>query len=153
MSLARKITRVKNAFIYKCGVHFPYSKVRIKALRALGYKIGQSVYVAQDLKITMNFVGNHGDLIIGDRVAIGPGVILVVTSHANFSKVRNAMKEKERRITIEKDAWLGAGVIVMQGVTIGEGAVIGAGSVVTKDIPPFSIAVGIPCKVIKKVEV
>ena len=95
MSIKNKFLRIKYAFIYKCGVHFPYSKIRVKALRALGYKIGQNVYVSQDLKITMNFVGNHGMLSIGDRVAIGPGVILVLTSHANYSKVRSAMKEKE----------------------------------------------------------
>jgi acetyltransferase-like isoleucine patch superfamily enzyme len=52
-------------------------------------------------------------------------------------------------ITIEDDVWLGSHVNVNKGVTIGRGAVIGAGSVVTKDIPPYSIAVGVPCKVIK----
>ena len=45
--------------------------------------------------------------------------------------------------------WLGAGVIVCPGVTIDEGAVIGAGSVVTRDIPPYSVAVGNPCRVIR----
>ena len=100
----------------------------------------------------MNYVGNHGDLRIGDRVAIGPGVILVLTSHANYSKVRGLMKEKRRSIVLENDVWIGSGVIIMQGVTIGEGAVIGAGSVVTKDIPPYSVAVGNPCRVIKKLD-
>ena len=51
-------------------------------------------------------------------------------------------------ITIEDDCWLGAGVKVLDGVTIGRGSVIGAGAVVTKDIPPFSVAVGVPAKVI-----
>ena len=53
-------------------------------------------------------------------------------------------------VKIEKNCWLGEGVIVMPGVTIGEGCVIGAHSVVTKDIPPFSIAAGTPAKVIKQ---
>jgi acetyltransferase-like isoleucine patch superfamily enzyme len=50
---------------------------------------------------------------------------------------------------IEDDCWLGDGVKVLDGVTIGRGSVIGAGAVVTKDIPPFSVAVGVPARVIK----
>ncbi|MCX7595635.1 MAG: acyltransferase, partial [Fischerella sp.] len=52
-------------------------------------------------------------------------------------------------IIIEDDCWLGHGVTVLDGVTIGKGSVIGAGAVVTKDIPPYSVAVGIPAKVVK----
>ncbi len=52
-------------------------------------------------------------------------------------------------IVIEDDCWLGFGVKVLDGVTIGKGSVIGAGAIVTKDIPPFSIAVGVPARVIK----
>ena len=71
MGIIRFLKRAKYAIIYKRGVHFPYSKIRIRALRKLGYKVGRDVYVAPDLQITMNYVGNHGDLRIGDRVAIG----------------------------------------------------------------------------------
>jgi acetyltransferase-like isoleucine patch superfamily enzyme len=53
------------------------------------------------------------------------------------------------RVTISDDVWIGANVIINKGVTIGEGSIIGAGSVVTKDIPPYSVAVGVPCKVIR----
>ena len=55
------------------------------------------------------------------------------------------------RLTIESGCWLGGGVIVLPGVTIGEGCVIGAGSVVTKNIPSNSLAVGNPCRVIRKI--
>jgi acetyltransferase-like isoleucine patch superfamily enzyme len=53
-------------------------------------------------------------------------------------------------IIIEDDCWLGSGVRVLDGVTIGKGSVIGAGAVVTRDIPPYSIAVGVPAKVIRQ---
>ncbi|PSN10551.1 hypothetical protein C7293_27655 [filamentous cyanobacterium CCT1] len=53
-------------------------------------------------------------------------------------------------ITIEDDCWLGTGVRVLDGVTIGRGSVIGAGAVVSRDIPPYSVAVGVPARVIEK---
>jgi uncharacterized protein (TIRG00374 family) len=56
--------------------------------------------------------------------------------------------ESKGGVVIEDDVWLGAGVMVLDGVTIGTGSVIGAAAVVTKDIPPFSIALGIPAKVV-----
>ena len=55
-------------------------------------------------------------------------------------------------IVIEDGAHIGIGSIIMPGVTIGKGAVIGAGSVVTKDIPPYCVAVGVPAKVIRSFE-
>lgn len=55
-----------------------------------------------------------------------------------------------KSVSIEDDVWLGYNVTVLPGVTIGKGSVIGAGSVVCSDIPPYSIAVGNPAKVIKR---
>ena len=52
-------------------------------------------------------------------------------------------------VVIGSNVWIGANAIVLPGVTIGKGSVIGAGIVVTKDIPPYSVAVGVPAKVIK----
>ena len=54
-------------------------------------------------------------------------------------------------ITIKDNCWLVSNVVVCGGVTIGEGCVIGAGSVVTRDIPPYSLAAGNPCRVIRKI--
>lgn len=56
---------------------------------------------------------------------------------------------RQKKVTIGNDVWLGHNVTVMGGVSIGDGAVIGSGSIVTKDIPPYAIAVGNPAKVIK----
>jgi maltose O-acetyltransferase len=51
-------------------------------------------------------------------------------------------------VVLEDDVWLGMGVIVLPGVRIGRGAIIGAGAVVTKDVPPYAIAHGLPCQVV-----
>ena len=59
--------------------------------------------------------------------------------------------EYAKPITIKDNCWLASNVVVCGGVTIGEGCVIGAGSVVTKDITPYSLAVGNPCRVIRKI--
>ena len=134
-------TRVKYAFIYKVGLRFPYIKIRQKSFKAMGWSIGENVYFPADITIPVAFNGNSGDLKLGDRVSIGPRVTLVVNAHPNSSKLRNLFHKKESRITINNDAWLGAGVIVLQGVTIGEYAIVGAGAVVTKDIPPYSTLV------------
>ncbi len=86
---------------------------------------------------------------IGDDVMFGPSVQIVTATHPLDSATRISGVEYAKPITIGSKAWLGAGVIVCPGVTTGEGCVIGAGSVVTKDIPPYSIAVGNPCRVLR----
>lgn len=89
---------------------------------------------------------------IGDRVLMGPGVKLITATHDVEVDTRRDGVEYASPITIGDDCWLGSGVQVMPGVTIGNGCTIGAGSVVTKDVPPFSVAVGIPAKVVRTVE-
>ena len=59
--------------------------------------------------------------------------------------------EYTKPITIEDNCWICSNVTIIGGVTIGEGSVIGAGSVVTKNIPPHSLAVGNPCRVLRKI--
>lgn len=121
-----------------------------------------------------HYVATRG-LTIGDDVIISWGCTLIDTdNHSplwtvrrhdihNYRKDYDAQGGKRvglshdwsqvdtRPIVIESKVWLGFEVIVLKGVTIGEGSVIGAGSVVAKDIPPWSIAAGNPCRVIKEV--
>ena len=97
---------------------------------------------------------------IGDNVLIGPNVTLATPMHPLLPEERNVRQradgsfynlEYAKPIVIEKDCWLAANVIVCGGVTIGEGSVIGAGSVVTRSIPPHSLAAGNPCRVIREI--
>lgn len=81
----------------------------------------------------------------------GPNVAFYVSNH-NTVNSGIPMKEQgyhEADIIIEDDVWIGANSVITSGVHIGRGAVIGAGSVVTKSIPPYTIAAGTPAKVIK----
>lgn len=99
---------------------------------------------------------------IGDNVMIGPNVTLATPMHPLLPEERNVRRrpdgsfynlEYARPITIEDNCWLASNVVVCGGVTIAEGSVIGAGSVVTRDIPPHSLAVGSPCRVIRTLTV
>ena len=59
---------------------------------------------------------------------------------------------KAAPITIEDDAWLATRAVVLKGVTVGRGAVVAAGAVVTKDVPPYTVAAGVPARVIRHIE-
>jgi acetyltransferase-like isoleucine patch superfamily enzyme len=96
---------------------------------------------------------------IGYRTIIGPNehpinslITHPVIYDKNYKFIDNKniiTFEENKPPIIEDNVWIGANCIIMKGITIGEGSVIGAGSIVTKDIPPYSIAVGVPAKVIK----
>lgn len=88
---------------------------------------------------------------IGDRVAFGPNVSLLAATHETEVASRRQNIEYAKPITIGDDCWVGGHVVVLPGVTIGQGCTIAAGSVVTKDIPPWSVALGTPARVVKKV--
>ncbi len=90
-------------------------------------------------------------VIIGDNVMLGPNVQIYTASHPLDPKDRIKKLELSKPITIEDNVWVGGGTIILPGVTIGKNTTIGAGSVVTKDIPEDVLAVGNPCKVIKKI--
>lgn len=101
-----------------------------------------------------------GEIHIGDNVMIGPNVTLATPMHPLLPEERNIRKREDgsfynleyaKPITIKDNCWLASNVVVCGGVTIGEGCVIGAGSVVTRDIPPYSLAAGNPCRVIRKI--
>ncbi|KAF4936290.1 putative acetyltransferase [Colletotrichum fructicola] len=89
-------------------------------------------------------------VIIGNRVQLGPNVSIYSAEHETSVLSRIKFVEFGDPVYIEDDAWIGGGTIILPGVTIGQGSTIGAGSIVTKSIPPYSVAMGGPAKVVKK---
>ncbi|HGN7348373.1 TPA: sugar O-acetyltransferase [Staphylococcus aureus] len=110
-------------------------------------KLGKNVFVN-----TNCYFMDGGQITIGDNVFIGSNCGFYTATHPLNFHHRNEGFEKAGPINIGSNTWFGGHVAVLPGVTIGEGSVIGAGSVVTKDIPPHSLAVGNPCKVVRKID-
>ena len=66
MTLKEWYIRIKNKLIYSIGVHFPYSKVRVRSLRALGWEVGKNVYFPADITISIQYIYDRGKLKIGN---------------------------------------------------------------------------------------
>ncbi len=118
-----------------------------------------SIHFPQNLKIGDNVKFNRGVFItantfisIGNNVMIGPYTVLNSGNHIykDSTKLIQNQGHKTGEIYIEDDVWIGSHVTILAGVSIGKGSVIGAGAVVNKSIPDYSVAVGVPAKVIKK---
>lgn len=95
-------------------------------------------------------IGGPGHVKIGKHCLIAAQTGIIANNH-NFADPVQKIRDQgvtQKGIVIEDDCWLGFGVKVLDGVTIGQGSVIGAGAVVTKDIPAYSVAVGVPAKAI-----
>ncbi|MGN1015546.1 MAG: sugar O-acetyltransferase [Faecousia sp.] len=110
------------------------------------------------IKVGKNFFANYNctfldvaTITFGDNCLLGPNVAIYTAGHPVHPHSRNSRYEYGIAVTIGNDVWLGGNTVVCPGVTIGDGCVIGAGSVVTKDIPPYSIAAGNPCRVIRTI--
>ncbi|AIZ56343.1 serine acetyltransferase [Candidatus Methanoplasma termitum] len=127
----------KNMYIHS-GVtfYFPYN-----------ISIGDNVYMNRNVFITA-----RDRVEIGDNVLIGPNVMINTGNHVYTDPKTPIYLQGHvsEEIVIEDDVWIAANVAVLKGVRIGKGSVVGAGSVVVKDVPPYSVVVGVPAKKIKE---
>lgn len=108
-------------------------------------RIGKNVFINHDCTFL-----DIGGIILEDDVLIGPKVCLITESHPLNPAERKALLVKP--IVIKRNAWIGAGAIILPGVTVGENSVVAAGATVTKDVPANSVVAGIPAKVIKNID-
>lgn len=159
----RDIT-VKKLYDYN-HIHPLDRDARQAAIREILGGAGENCVVEQPLFCTYGYnttVGDNffmnvngklmdsGKITIGNNVFIAPDVCIVTEEHAMDVAQRLEGLEYTHPVTIGDNVWICTGAIVLPGVTIGANSVIGAGSVVTKDIPPNSLAVGNPCRVIRQ---
>lgn len=124
---------------------------------------GQHISIGNNVIININctFV-DCNKITIGNNVLIASNVQIYTATHPvnisdrlldnwSYNNPHAFFNTYALPVTIEDNVWIGGGVIILPGVTIGKNSVIGAGSVVNKSIPPNSLAVGNPCKVIRKI--
>jgi UDP-2-acetamido-3-amino-2,3-dideoxy-glucuronate N-acetyltransferase len=105
----------------------------------------------------------EGDVIVGDRVTIKSGVFLwdglrveddvFIGPQATFTNDRSPRSRQPfqlQRTVLRRGASIGAGAVLLPGITVGEGALVGAGAVVTKDVPSFTVVIGNPARVVRR---
>lgn len=141
-------------------------KKREELLRKWFKSVGKEVYITPPLycdygcNITIgdNFYANMdcifldvNEIVIGNRVFLGPRVCLFTAGHPIDKDVRASGLEYGKKIQIGDDVWIGGNVTINPGVTIGSRVVIGSGSVVVSDIPDDVVAAGNPCRVVRKI--
>ncbi len=139
-------------------------------LSRFGAKIGNKASISTKIVIDNAVTNDYSHLVIGNRCYIGKNVFFdlvepvviedegVISARVTFLThsdpgerlLRKYFDRSTGEIRVGKGAWIGACATIMPGVTIGEGAVVGANALVNKDIPPYSVAAGVPAKIIRK---
>jgi maltose O-acetyltransferase len=141
---------IKARLLGMCGFNVHQTARIVSSARFWGsYKlaIGRDTFIGHEVLVA----GGDCMIVIGDYCDIGPRVVLVAGSHEiDMVNSHSAGTGYSKNIVIEDGVWIGANSTILGGVRIGEKAVIGAGSLVTRDIPPYVMAVGNPCMPVKR---
>ncbi len=114
-----------------------------------GIWIGRNCYVGE-----FCLIRGQGGVHIGDEVLVAPRVQMLAVNHIFDDPTRPIIHQgiTAHGITVGRGSWIGAGAILLDGVRVGDGAVIGAGAVVTQDVPPHTVAVGVPARIVRRLE-
>ena len=135
--------RIVNAANVKIGEHCLFQDGVYMRAGNQGY-----IHIADRAALnSFNKLFGHGGIEIGEEAQLGPGSLITTTDHDYYDE---NLETTFKKVTIGRRVWIGANVTILPGVTIGEYSVVGAGAVVNRDIPPRSVAVGVPAKVIKQ---
>jgi len=114
-----------------------------------GIRIGRDSLIGE-----YTVIRGQGGVEIGDRVYTSPFTQIIAVNHVFTDPERPFIEQgiTAEGIVIEDDVWLGAAAVVTDGVRVGKGAVVAAGAVVTKDVPPHTVVVGVPAKAIREID-
>jgi acetyltransferase-like isoleucine patch superfamily enzyme len=120
-----------------------------RALPHAGIRIGRRAYLGE-----RTLLRGQGGIVIGDNVLVGPGVQVLAVNHALADGTRPIRDQGITAvgIRIDDDCWIGAGAIILDGVTVGRGACVGAGAVVTRTVPPRTLVVGVPARIVRDLD-
>jgi maltose O-acetyltransferase len=121
-----------------------FANVAIHAPKSV--MIGSNVYIAEFVHIW-----GGGGVYIGNNVGIASHAIITSQTHDKYAKL---FRDSQRAMPVKigENVWIGSGAVILPGVTIGEGSVIGAQAVVTRDVPPRSLVVGVPARVVERLQ-
>ena len=166
-----EVVAVKNNAVIQCEKYNSINpldrKQRVSQLKKMLGKVDETVTIEKNFNcdngknifVGKNFLANYNVTIldvnevhIGNDVMIGPNTLITTVGHPISPKGRRKHLGLTDQVHIGDDVWIGGNVTILPGVTIGNNVVIGAGAVVNKDIPDNSLAVGVPAKVITKIE-
>lgn len=162
-----------NHFAISIGNSLPrysvFNKIRPILYRIAGLNIGYGTTITGPLSLRADttqkiFIGNYcyfnsetrfgcqdSNIEIGNHVIVGPRVSFESASHNIIFEEGIGRGLFTKKIIIEDKVWIGAGVILLQGITVGEGAVVAAGAVVNKDVKKYTVVGGVPAKLIKEI--
>jgi maltose O-acetyltransferase len=151
--------------------HYVGARLRRGLLKRAGIVVGRGTIImgmprmhgAGDIRHRLHIGGNvvinvgcffdlNAPVTIGDHVALGHEVMILTSSHRIGSEEHRAGPLYTAPVTIKDGAWIGSRSIVLPGVTVGAGSVVGAGAIVTKDVPPRTLAGGVPARVIRVID-
>lgn len=142
------------------------TKEKQKILKELLAEMGEEVWIESPVHFSYGcntHIGHHVyanfnlcvvddcEVFIGNYVMFGPNVTISVTGHPVWGEYRRKGAQFSLPVHIGNDVWIGSNAVVLPGVTIGDDVVIGAGSVVTHDIPSHTVALGVPCRVVREI--
>jgi acetyltransferase-like isoleucine patch superfamily enzyme len=167
MNYIKKLSLAFSSFWFSFLLFLPdeFSRLRVRYYNRKGGKIHSDVSISPNVRIRGKFEmgegssiaqnstisGENAGVFIGKNVMIAPNVVIIAFNHGfeSLDKPMSLQVNTEKAVVIEDDVWISSNCTISKGVRIGTGSIIGANSFVNRDIPPFSIAGGVPAKVIK----
>jgi maltose O-acetyltransferase len=166
--LLRELNEVKEVIYEYNSLRPSEHEKRLEILKSLLGHIGDDAIIinqpfycdyGKQIRVGKRFFANfsftvldEANVTIGDDCFIGPNVSIYTACHSTDPVERNSRKEWALPVAVGNNVWIGGAVTILPGVTIGDNVTIGAGSVVVRDIPSNCVAVGNPCKVVRKLD-